>query len=357
MAATKQLQPFLRGTRGVWRKIAQIPVNIGLAAPTTKISKNGFLGILRHRITGTVTVNGAGAAGVPNLQNLISSMVLSLSGNYQYRNIDGERMWLWDNLQNVGYADSVAGSPSYQNYNPTSATQQSVSLPLRDCIALNSQYNLDTFLLAAQARNYDITLDVTYGTLAQIVAGNETINATALTHYIEGYYMLDADYTQFAPPDLSTVQQLLKDDAFTNVVVGDNIVPIVPINGPQLLGLGFAAVFNGVRDVQGVSSKLTNMRLRVNNAQDLIDIPIQDFDDENFDLYGRSLPFGYRYINLLDDVSINNAVSPYWTKALATATLSSLELILTVAAGTVVTGTTGIKLFKRYRNPAITGGS
>lgn len=359
-AAPAKQQPkldFLLGTRLVWRKIAQITVTPGLAAPTLKIPKTGYIGVMRHRIAGTVTVSAAGTAGTPNLQNIIASSVLSLSGNYQYRNIDGEQHWLKNNLEFAGSNDPVSSSPAYLAYNPTSATQQNISLPLRDSIALNDRENLDQFLLAAQARNYDITYDVTYGSLASIAANTETFSASNLVHYIEGLYLLDPDYSKFMTPDLSTVQQLLKDSSFTNVVVGDNVVPVTPINGPQLIGLGVQCKYNNVIDLPGVNSHTTNFRLRVNNGQDLYDIPAQDLAAENYERYHRALPFGYYYFDFLDDQGGVNEVTngpqgPFFERALSTATLSALELIVTVASGTTTTNSM-IKLFKRYRNPAI----
>jgi hypothetical protein len=355
------LQPFLYGTRPTWRKVAQIAYTAGLAIPATKFPKYGYLAKVRYRFVLSVNVTTAGSAGTPKLQFLFANYNISLNGNYQYRNMDGESLALKNSLQQ-GYANEpTTSSLNYTNYNPASATAQTVQYTVSDDIALNDGVNADKFLLAAQARNYDIILGGTFGANPSGtapgptggIAANTEVAAITGTLYVEGLYFLDPDYTKFAPPDGTQVQQILDDLTYTNVSVGDNVIPIVPINGPQYLQLCFKPVFNGVIDTQGVNSKVTNVRFRVNNAQDLYDVSAQTLYQENYDHYGRTPPFGYYVLDFLDDISLVNAVSAAGTRVLSTATLASLELIVTVASGTTVTNSL-IKLWKRLKNPAIT---
>ena len=351
MPAQAAKKPFLWGSRPIWKQIATIPITPGLQAPSTKIPKNGWLAKMRYRLVGTATVTIAGTAGTPKLQNIVSNIQLSVSGNYQYRNVDLETLILKTNLQTFGSLDPVFSGPGYQAYNPASATAQAFSIALSDSIALNTELNADEFLLAAQARNYDLILDVNFGASASIAANTETA-AIAGVLVVEGMYFLDPDYNEFDAPDPSTVQQLIDDKSFTNVVVGDNVIPVNPINGPEYLQLCFKPVFNNVIDTPGPASALTRVRLRVNNQQDIFDIQAVDLAAEQFEKYGRVLPFGYYVLDFLNDISLVNAMSAVRTRVLSTATLGSLELILTVASGTV-TANSMIKLVKRLRNPAV----
>ena len=345
-------KPFLWGSRPIWKQIAQVPITLGLQAPSIKIPKNGWLSKIRYRFAGAATVTTAGTAGVPNFQNLISMLVLSVSGNYQYRNCDGESLALKTNLQVQGANDPVAAGPSFLAYSPTSlVANQPFSYAFSDCISLNSELNADEFLLAAQARNYDLILDIAFGSAASVAANTEVATFSGVL-YIEGMYFLDPDYAEFDAPDPTTVQQYVDDKSFTNVVVGDNVIPVNPINGPEYMQLMFKPVFNGLIDVPGAASKMTRIRLRVNNQQDIYDIQAPDLAAEQFEKYGRVLPFGYYVLDFMNDISLVNAMSAVRTRVLSTATLGSMELILSVASGTVTTNSV-IKLVKRLRNPAV----
>lgn len=357
------LQPFLYGSRPSWRSVAQIPFVAGLAIPSTKFPKYGYLAKVRYRFVCSVNVTAAGTAGTPKLHYLFQNYRISLNGNYQYRNMDGESLALKNNLECEGANDPVfsANNLNYTNYNPASATAQTIQYVVDDEIALNDGVNLDRFLLAAQARNYDIVFDGTFGAnpngtapgYTGGIAANTEVAAITGTLYIEAMYMLDPDYSKFAAPDGSQIQQILDDLTYTNVSIGDNVIPIVPINGPQYLQLLFKPVFNNTIDTAGVAAKVTHVRFRVNNAQDLYDVSSQTLYQENFNHYNRTLPFGYYALDFLDDMSLVNASSAVGTRVLSTATLASLELIVTVASGTTTTNSV-IKLFKRLKNPAIT---
>lgn len=349
MAATK---PFLQGSRQIWKKVAAIAFVDGQSPPDTKIGKAGYLGALRFRFVGAANVTVAGTAGTPKLQNIIKNYQLTLSGNYQYRNIKGESLQVCHSLRAPsGSNDPVTNDRAFLNYNPASATNQTISYPVKDNIALNQGVNADEFLLAAQARNYDIILSLTFETANNIRANTETV-AFSGTLYVEGLYQLDPDYSVFMAPDLTFVQQIVDDWSFTNVVVGDNVININPINGPEYMQLLLGPVYNNAADVVGPTSATTNFVLRVNNGQDIFNIPAQDLAAENFEFLGRALPFGYYLFDFENDISLNNAMSPFRTRLVSTATLNSLELIVTVANGTTVTNST-MKLIKRLRNPAI----
>lgn len=349
----KQKYPFLWGTKEQWVQIAQIPYAAGLKAPTTKLPKNGYGCVLRFKFVGKSNVSGAGSSGTPKLYNLINNYTLSFNGGFQYRNLDGESLYVKNGLQVGGSTDPVTGGPNYLNYNPASATNQNIQFVVTDYVALNPGINADKFLLAAQARNADITLDITFDSGTNVVANTET-TAFSGTLYVEALYLLDPNYNEYAGPDLSEVQQCLTDASFTNVQAGvDNIVPIVPINGPQYMQLAFKILTNNTADPGGFSSNASRIRLRLNNNQDMYDYSLQALQQSNFEHFGRSLPTGWYLLDWLDDINIVNAVSPIGRNIISTEKISALWLIVTINSGVTVTQPSVIKLLKRVKTPAV----
>jgi len=359
--------PFLWGSQEQRIQVAAIPFQSGAKAATVRIPKNGYLSKLTFRFVGNTTVSAAGTATnstIP-LYNLISSYLLSYNGGYQYRSMDGESMYVANLMRFFGQGDPVVQSPNWLQYAPQTLSTQPIGFVIEDEIGLNGQINADKYLLAAQARNADITLDITFGNTTSIVANAETLSAITGTLFVEGLFLLDPpDYTQFKQPDLSKVQQIVTDTSYTNVVVGDNTIPIVPVNGPKYLQIAFKPTFNGVPDTAGINSKLTRIQLRLNNGLNRYDFSPQVAVQENLRQLGRSsvgtaaastnspLPPGWLYLDFLDDSSINNAVSMVGRNVISTEKIANLWLILTVATGTT-TANSSMKLIKRVEMPAV----
>ncbi len=353
------LFPFLFGTQEQRLPVASIPVTPGLKAATIRIPKNGYLSKLIYRFVGSATVSAAGSAGSPNIFNILSSVNLSYNGGFLYRQCDGESLYVMNCARRVGNYGAnfnpVTGSRAYSNYNPASATTQAVAFCIEDDISLNSQVNADRYLLAAQARNADITLDVTFGSIVSILANTETVSSLTGTLYVEGLFLLDPDYSRFSQPDLTRVQQIITDTSFTAVNIGDNTVPLVPVNGPKYLQLFFKGQFNGVADAGGLNSAITRVQLKINNGLNRYDMSIQALQQENDAQLQRSfsLPPGWSMLDFLDDASINNCVSMVGRNVISTEKIANLWLVLTVAAGTNITANNQIKLIKRIEMPAI----
>lgn len=366
--------PFLWGAQEQRIQIAAINVTPGLKAATIRVPKNGFLLATMFRFVGNANVTTAGSAGTPSLLNLISSYILSYNGGFQYRNLDGETLYVMDLIRNFG-PDAVQGGPSWKNYNPASATNQTVGFVVRDYIGLNTQANADKYLLAAHARNADVTIDITFasnpnGTFVPIfgVGANTEIAAITGTLYIEGLYLLDPpSYAKFEKPNLTRVQQIELDYSFTNLVTGQNTISILPLNGPKYMQIALKGIFNGVPDTQGFSSSLTNFELKINNGLDRINMSPQALTQENCDQLGRlqvgplaalvnaPLPPGWYLFDFLDDVSINNAVSVAGRNVISTERIGSLWLMPTIASGTILTANNMFKLIKRVDLPAVGG--
>jgi hypothetical protein len=359
------LYPFLFGTQEQRVPVAAIPITPGLKAATVRVPKNGYLSKLIYRFVGSATVSGAGSAGTPNLFNILASVNLSYNGGFLYRQMDGESLYVMNCARRVGNfglggatgpnVNPVTGGRAYANYNPTSATAQAIGFVIEDDISLNSQVNADRYLLAAQARNADITLDITFGSIAQVVANTETVSALTGTLYVEGLYLLDPDYTKFAQPDLTRVQQIITDTSFTALTVGDNTVALVPVNGPKYLQVLFKVQTNGVADPGGLASVITRVQLKINNGLNRYDVSPQALQQENDAQLQRcyALPAGWYLLDFLDDASINNAVSMVGRNVISTEKIANLWLVVTIASGTTLTANNQIKLVKRVEMPAI----
>lgn len=353
--------PFLWGTQEQRVPIASIQVTPGVKAPTTRVPKNGYLTKMSYRFVGAINVTTAGT-GTPLLYNVLQSVVLSYNGGFQYRSVDGESLVVMYEGRRQAAFDPYAGSTNFKNYTSTSATNQTIGFLIEDDIALNADLNADRFLLAAQARNADIVLDVTFGTSPNgtsqgqngIAQGVE-VGVISGTLFIEGLYLLDPDYNKFKGPNLSEVQQYITDASFTNVTVGDNTVPVVPVNGPRYLQLYFKAQFNGTPDVGGYASAVTRVQLKINNGLNRYDMSIQMLDQENMMKFGRTTDFintGWFLLDFLDDIHLVNAVSSVGRNIISTEKIAQFWLIVTVAAGTTLTANNVIKLIKRVRMPA-----
>lgn len=346
---------------------------MGQKASTVRIPKNGFLGELLFRFVGTATVTSAGTAGTPSLLNLVSSYITSYNGGFQYRSLRFENAYILDLIRNSG-PDVVMGGPSWRNYSPTSVTAQPVGFVLRDFIYLNPGVNADKYELAAHARNADITLDLTFannpnGTAIFNGVGANTETATITgTLFVEGRYQLDPpSYLKFDKPNLAKVQQIENDTSYTQLVVGDNTVSVVPLNGPKYLGLAFKVVTNGTGDVQGYASQVTRIQLKINNGLNRYDISSQALAQRNCNdmqrvqcgtlaaPWNNALPPGWYYLDFLSDASINNAVSQVGRNVISTERIASLWLIVTLANGTNLSANNMIELVKRVELPAVGG--
>jgi hypothetical protein len=361
----QQLYPFLFGTQEQRVPIATIPVTPGLKAATVRIPKNGYLCKMIYRFVGSATVGTVGTAGTPNLFNLLANVALSYNGGFLYRQVDGESLYVMNCARRAGSfgvagatgpnTNPVTGGRAYANYVPTAAATTAVGFVIEDDIALNSQVNADRYLLAAQARNADITLDVTFGSLASVYANTEVLSSLTGTLYVEGLYLLDPDYTKFAQPDLTRVQQIITDTSFTSLTIGDNTVPVVPVNGPKYLQLFFKIQCNGVPDPGGLASYTTRVQLKINNGLNRYDMSPQALQQENDAQLGRNsaLPTGWYMLDFLDDASINNAVSMVGRNVISTEKIANLWLVTTLATGTNLTANNLIKLIKRVEMPAI----
>lgn len=364
--------PFLWGTQEQRIPIATIPFVAGAKAATIRIPKNGYLSKLLFRFIGNANVTVAGTARTtPPLWKLIDQYVLSYNGGFQYRNMDGESMYVMNQIRSFG-PDPVALGPTYKTYTVTSVTNQTIGFIIEDEVSLNTQVNADKYLLAAQARNADITLDLTFDSGSNVTISNGDTTAFSGTLYVEGLYLLDPpDYVNFDEPNLKKVQQILTDTSYTNLVIGDNTVPIVPVNGPKYMQVAFLMQYSLASgaapsvDVQGFNTSVGRVQLKINNGLNRYDMSSMALAQENCRQLGRvvsgpsstpgALLPGWYLMDFLDDASINNAVSMVGRNVISTQKIANLWLIPTINSGTTIGTGAVIKLIKRAELPAVGG--
>jgi hypothetical protein len=366
--------PFLWGAQPQRIQIAAIPVTPGLKVPTVRVPKNGFLSAIMFRFVGSANVTTAGTAGNGNIFNLIQNYLLSYNGGFQYRNLDGESIYALDLTRNYG-PDQVMGGPNFKTYASGTPGIQPIGFTMRDYVSLNTQANQDKYLLAAHARNADITIDITFapnpnGTFVPIygVGANTETAAITGTLYLEGLYLLDPpSYAKFDKPDLTRVQQIEVDYSYTQIVTGQNTISILPLNGPKYLQILLKAIFNGAPDSQGFASGISNFELKINNGLSRINMSEMALVAENINQLGRTqcgtvaapnnaaLPPGWYLFDFLNDVGINNAVSIAGRNVISTERIASLWLMPTVMTGVNLTANNMFKIVKRSDLPAVGG--
>lgn len=356
-SAQNQLQAFAAGTREI-----RLPVgSASFAASQTiqmpnggPIPKSGFLASAYFTFIGSVTVSAAGTAGTPNIVNVLQNINLTANYGYQYRNIDGDSLNFLANLnQPTGSLNIPSGVPTYQNYNPASATAQAIEFSFTDNIALNEGINYQDFLISTQTLDSDLILQITWSAInGAINANTETVSALTGTLYVDGLWFSVPDRRLFALPEIKFVQQITSGDSGlgTGVVAGAaNTINLTPVQGPRYLQLFIKVVSNGVPDTANYASKMSQFELKANNAESLFIQTAQRTIARQTEYFGRALSAGWFVFDFLHDASIINAKGMYGRNIVSTQLYSTLWLIVTTLSS-MATPTT-IKVVKRIAAP------
>lgn len=342
-----QLLPFAYGTSKKYVNLGTIAYSAG-ATSQLKVTKSGFLSSIEAAFNGTVTVGTAGTSGSPTPWNLISNYNLTANLGFQYRSMSGDRMYFNNQLQYRGANDPVTASSTFHNYNPASATAQTVAFVLTDLISLNRGLNFDKYLISCQTLDQDTYVSFTFAATSAIKANTEVITSVTGNFTITAEFYTVPDTSKFALPDTSIVQQIIEDTGYTNVVAGDNNVSLTPIQGPEYTTLAFKVTINGVADTADYASQVSRVRIFANATDPIYDWTAQQLLQMQNDHYRRNLPAGWFVLNFLDDISLVNSVGPVERLALSTQAYSQLTLDVTITGS--VSGTSTIVLLKRMQS-------
>lgn len=342
-----QLLPFAYGTSKKYVNLGTVAYSAG-STVQLKVTKSGFLSSIEAAFNGTVTVGTAGSAGTPQPWNLISNYSLTANLGFQYRSLSGDRLYFNNQLHARGSNDPVLNSGTFNNYNPTSATAQTVAFVLTDLISLNRGLNFDKYLISCQTLDQDTYISLTFAATSAIKANTEVISSVTGNFTITAEFYTVPDTSKFALPDTSIVQQIIEDTSYTNVLSGENQIGLTPIQGPEYTTLAFKVTINGAADPANYNSQVSRIRIFANATDPIYDWTAQQLLQMQYDHYGRNLPAGWFVMNFLDDISLVNAVGPVERLALSTQAYSQLTLDVTITG--TVSGTSNIVLLKRMQS-------
>lgn len=353
----KQLYPFAAGTREIRLPIGQLAFSAGATVQMPNggpIPKSGYFASVYYTFIGSVTVGTAGSAGTPNLVNVLQNINLTANYGYQYRNVDGDSLNFLANLNlpSGGFL-MPAGVPTYQNYNPASATAQPIEFTFTDNIALNEGVNYQDFLISTQTLDSDLILQITWSAIqGAINANTETITALSGILYADGLWFSVPDRSQFAVPNIQYVQQISSGDSGlgTGIAAGQaNTINLTPVQGPRYLQLAIKVTENNVLDTANFATKMAQFELRANNAESLFIQTAQRTIARQTEFFNRALPAGWFIFDFLHDASIINAKGMYGRNIISTQLYSTLWLIVTTLSSMATPAS--IKVVKRIAAP------
>lgn len=353
--------PFALGTVEQYAVLVNQTLTPGSIAPLQwELPTAGYIARVRLVIGGTVTVSAAGSAGTPSLWNLISRYSLNVSFGFEYRGFEGDSLYFSNLVENgPGNNDPVVNNQWFQNYNPTSATQQTISMILDDNIWMNPGLDFDRFLIPYQNFSKKVYLQlIPCNNISAIYANTETINASAITVTPEITYQTvpaDTPDVTYDAPDTTWLQQKLDERKLVNVLTAGapNLVNLTPINGPEYLGLGFKLRLNGGFDPNTNATNLDHIRILANSTVQIFYMNAYNLADRAYRWLGRSLPAGWWYLPFSDDISLVNAMGPAERLVFSTQEYTQLDLEVTLKSGATVGSDNYVKLYKRLKSQAI----
>lgn len=347
--------PFAYGTKQQTVQLLTQALTPGGAPVQWELPKAGFIAKVRYLIGGTVTVGVAGTAGTPPLYNAIARHSLNVNFGYEYRALEGDSLYFSNQVRQEAI-DPVLGSPLMKNYNPTSATQQTVNMVIDDDINFNDGIDFDQFLIPYQSFSKSVYLQVTpCNALSAIAANTETFTGSALTITPFVTYYTVPDAAKYAMPDDSMVQQILDERKLVNVMSAGapNLANLTPINGPEYLGLGFKLVLNGANDSADVNTNLDHIRLIANGTIQVSYMTATELIERQYKHFQKALPAGWFYLPFSDDISLVNALGPTQRNVFDTSEYTQLDLEVNLKATAVVGASNYVKLFKRLQSKAV----
>jgi len=296
----------------------------GNVSTLTPIPQTGFLGALRHTVSGTLTVGTLSTQYQVPLHRLLANYTLQNSLTYPYRNLSGDDIWMWANIvAGRGTQDPIYGSLNSEQPNVTGTGAKNFSFSFLDQIGMNDGVNFSKFLLSALTNSNTLTINISWlaaSGLAALSDGTAVFSAYTASDAVSAIYQMVPDARQYYWPDVSKVQQVIGDPSFTATAVGVNSINLTPVSGPAYMGIGMQIVNStGALDTLAPgTSGLTQVRLLVGGTQPIKVWTLPDIVGKYEDLYGRKPQYGYAYIDLAADLSIPNVMSHLRRKNLAT---------------------------------------
>ncbi len=318
----------------------------------TPVPKTGFLGRLRYNFTGTVTLSAAATGSVPSgyqlpIWLLLKNYTLNNSLNYPYRSLNGWDVWFWQQIINPqGGGDPISSSLNFKGVNLASATTQNVAFSFVDEVWHNSGVNFSRYLLSAMTTSNDLTLTTAWNipTSLNQYAYGASVSAATGSFQVSAEYLTVPNPQVYQWPRRNLIQQIVGDPSFNTAAVGENVINLTPIQGPEFLGLGIQVVDASTGPD---FSHVTSVQILVNGSIPLYNYGLADLIQGYEMTFRRSPANGYLYLDFSNDLGLVNAMSHTHRKVLSTAKYAQISVVVNLAAG--FTGGAGayINLFKR----------
>lgn len=355
------LRPFAEGTSDYPTPIQGLGGTLtaaaagGNVATLTPIPKTGFVGVLKHTVSGTITVGTLGAAYTLPLWRLMQNYTLQNSLAYPYRNLNGDDIWQWANISSGrSNFDPITSSLTFVNPVVTATGSKPFQFSFTDNIALNDGVNFSKYLLAALTNSNDLTINVQWlaqSALATLVpSGNAAVYSSyTASDAVSAVFDSVPDPDKYYWPDTSKVQQVIGDPSFSQTAVGLNSINLTPISGPDFLGLGIQVLGSGgVPDtLVPATSGIGQVQLLVGGSIPLKTFSLADLIRSQEDIYGRSPANGYLYLDMCSDLGIPNNMSATMRKALATTKYAQMTVAVTLNSNYTPGSGGRINLLKR----------
>jgi hypothetical protein len=358
-----KLKAFAAGTREIRLPVGTAAFNAGQQVQIPNqgpIPKSGFLAALYFQFIGTITVGTIGSAGTPNLYSLIQTYLLTANYGYQYRNCDGETLYVMGALSNTprGYMPATSRN-TYVNYNPASATAQSVNMTWVDRIALNEGVNYQDFLISCQTLDSDLIMQITFPNVvgSGINANTEIISSITGTLNVDGLWFSVPDKTVFQLPNINYIQQITSGDSGLGtgtVANAVNTCNLTPVQGPRYMQLLCKVYSAAGNDPTSNATTIVQFELKANNAESLFIRRAQEVLNWQEDYFGMTNANnfnmqGWFIFDFLHDVTLPSAKGMFGRNIVSTQLYSTLWLNITTSAS--LAANTQFKIAKRIAAP------
>jgi hypothetical protein len=342
----------------------------GNVSTLTPVPKTGFVGSVRHVVSGTITVGTTGTQYTVPLHRLIGNYTFANSLQFPYRSLNGatgttgvDDLWMWNYVnQGRGSQDPIYGSLTSEQPVVTTGGAKAFQFAFTDQVAMNNGINFSKFLLSALTNSNDLSFLISW--LPQSALGILGANTVVFTSYtasdqVSAVYQTVPDPDHYYWPDTSVIQQVIGDPSFSaQAAVGVNSINLTPISGPEFLGIGVQIVNTGgtLDTLLPATSAVTQVRLLVAGSIPLKTFSLADLVQAFENLYGRQPAFGYLYIDLMADLCIPNVMSSAMRKVLSTNKYAQLTLEVTLNSNFTPGTGARINLLKRTRQSYASNG-
>lgn len=338
----KTLLPFRYGTTRRRLTIGQYTFTPGQAIPTITLPQVGMLSRIVVRVNGTYTkANATGFATLDGYDALLSRATVKLNnGSAQICDLSG----IGINILNKNMSPSLPIKRGLI----TTAGAQTFAYGFILPISANTREQFTMGLINLQAPQIRCTLDLVAAPLSSVFATVADVTNFAAQATVSYEYFGIPDLTKYTLPSLTLVRSI------------EDAPAIIAATGLQLYTvprLGTMIDYHAVLVLQGVygtvSTAITEFAWRYNKSDTQYDMLIGDVEVYEAELYGNAAGANQTFLSPAA-ISLNlwsagnrNLDGGDFRDAIDTEENTTTEALITVAAGTVITGASNLYHVRR----------